>query len=183
MNKLLFSLLAIAFSVNTLFASAVARKKPYKGECLYINKQEQEQDFKSCQLNIQQKNLKINFEDEELKKNNTTISGKSVQKIASGEYAQKLLSESGGIVSGVLLGPVNSVTQIFAPDRDYQQYIIEYKGPDGKDSATILHIERSDLPEFQQELTVISGKLITFQEGQTNTTINVGPDLPDVPGM
>ena len=177
MNKLIFSFFAIAFSMTSLVASAVAREKPYGGKCLYINEQEEKQDFKSCKVNIQQKTLAINFEKEQDQDKNQTITGKSVVEIASGEYATKLLSDTGSTVTGILLGPVNFVGNIFAPDRDYQQYIIKYKNTEGKESATILNINRSDAPEFQQELTLITGKLITFQPGQTQTTIDIGPDF------
>ncbi len=177
MNKLLFSFLAIAYVANNLLASAVARDKPYEGKCLCINEQDQEQKFKSCQVNIQQKNLAINFAKEKYQDNNKNVSGKSVLEIASGEYAKKLLSDTGSIVSGILLAPVNLVGKIFVPDRDYQQYVIEYKDTKGKKTATVLNINRSDAPEFQQELTLITGKLITFRPGQTNTTIDIGPDF------
>ena len=180
MNKLLFSVLAIAYMTSNLFASAVAREEPYGGKCLYINQQEQEQTFKSCQVNIQQNTIAINFEKEKYQDNNKTIPSKSVFEIASGEYAKKLLSDTGSIVGSILLGPVAFVGKIFAPDRNYQQYIIEYRGPDGKKTATILNIARSDAPEFQQELTLITGKLITFQAGQTNTTIDIGPNIEDI---
>ena len=180
MNKLLFSLLAIAYVTNTLLASAVAREDPYGGKCLYINEQKQEQEFKSCQVNIQQKTLAINFEKEKYQDNNKTIAANSVLEIASGEYAQKLLSDTGSIVGGILLAPVTLVGRIFAPDRDYQQYVLEYKNTKGEKTATVLNIDRSDAPEFQQELTIITGKLITFQAGQTKTTIDVGPDIEDI---
>lgn len=180
MNKPLFAFLAIAFYASTSFATAIAREKPYEGKCLYINEQEKKQDFKSCQVNIQQETLAVNFEKEEYQDNNKTITGKSVLEVASGEYAQKLLSDSGSVVSSLLLGPINLVSKIFAPDKDYQQYILTYKNPEGNKTVTILNIDRSDAPEFQQELSIISGKLITFRPGQTNTSINVGPDVEDV---
>ncbi len=183
MNKPLVSFLAIAFSAFSLLPSATAREEPYKGKCLYMNEQEEKQDFESCQVNIQQETLFINFEKEEHQDNNKTITGQSVRELASGEYATQLLSDTGGVVSGLLLGPVNIVGNIFAPKRDYQQYIIRYQDAEGNEAATILNIDRSDAPEFQQELSIISGKLITFQPGQENTTINVGPDVEDiVPG-
>jgi hypothetical protein len=180
MNKLLFSIFAIAYSINIMFAIAVAREKPYGGKCLYINEQEQEQDFQSCQVNIQQETLEINFEKEEYQDNDRSITGKSVREIASGEYAQKLLSDSGSAVSGILLGPISVVGRIFVPDKDFQQYLITYTNPEGKETVTILNINRSDAPEFQQELSLITGKLITFQPGQTNTTIDIGPDVEEI---
>ena len=180
MNKLLYSILAIAYVANTLCASAVAREEPYEGKCLYLNEQEEKQEFKSCQVNLQQSNLIISFEKEEHQDDNKTISSNSIFEIASGEYAQQLLSDSGSIVSGVLFAPINLVAQIFSPKRDYQQYIIQYKNTDEVDTATILNIDRSDAPEFQQELSLATGKLITFQEGQTNTTIDVGPNRDDI---
>ena len=177
MNRLLFSFFAIACVAGNLFATAVAREKPYKGQCLYIDEREQEQKFKPCQVNIRQKTLAVNFEKEKYQDNNKTISGRRVLEIASGEYARKLLSDTGSVVSGILLAPVNLVGRIFVPNRNYQQYIIEYKDAKGTKTATILNINRSDAPEFQQELTVITGKLITFRPGQTRTTIDVGPDF------
>ena len=183
MNKPLFSFLAIAFYACSLLSSATAREEPYKGKCLYINEQEEKQDFKSCQVKIQQETLIVNFKKEEHQAKNTTIAGKSVQELASGEYATQLLSDTGSAVSGLLLGPVKIVGNIFAPDRDYQQYIIRYQDVDGNETATILNIDRSDAPEFQQELSIITGKLITFRPGQTNTSIDIGPDVEDiVPG-
>ncbi len=175
MNKLLFSFFAIAFSMTSLLATAVAREKPYGGRCLYINEQEQKQGFKSCQVDIQQKTLAINFKKEQEQDNNKTITGKSVLEIASGEYATKLLSDTGSLITGILLGPISAVGKIFSGD--YQQYIIRYKDTEGKETATILNINRSDTPEFQQELTLITGKLITFHPGQTQTTIDIGPDF------
>ncbi len=180
MKKLLFSFLAIAYVSNSWFTSAVAREKPYGGKCLYINQEKQEQEFKSCQVSIQQKNIAINFEKEKYQDNNKTITGKSVFEIASGEYAKKLLSDTGSIVGGILLGPITFVGRIFAPDRDYQQYVVEYTNTQGKKTATVLNINRSDAPEFQQEITIITGKFITFQPKQTETTINVGPDLDEI---
>ena len=177
MNKLLFSGLAIAYIASNVFASAIAREKPYEGKCLYIDREEQEQKFKPCQVTIQQKTLAVNFEKEKYQDNNKTIVGSRVVEIASGEYAQKLLSDSGSVVSGILFAPINIVGRIFVPDRNYQQYIIDYKDARGKKTATILNINRSDAPEFQQELTVITRKLITFRAGQTRTTIDIGPDF------
>lgn len=84
MNKPLFSFLAIAFFISTLFGTAIARERSYGGKCLYLNEQEEEQDFKSCQVNIQQKTLEINFESEKYRDHNQTIMGKSVREIASG---------------------------------------------------------------------------------------------------
>jgi hypothetical protein len=180
LHKFLFLIFSLTFGLSTMLATAVAREKSYKGKCLYINEQEEEQDFKSCQVNIMQETLDINFEDEEDRDKNSTITGESVQEIASGEYAQKLLSDSGSAVSGLLLGPINIVGKIFAPDKDYQQYIITYQNSEANETVTILNIDRSDAPEFQQELSVITGKLITFRPEQTNATINVGPDLEDI---
>lgn len=178
MNKLLFPFLAIAYIANGLTISAFAREEPYGGRCLYVNQEKQEQEFKPCQVNIQQQTIEINFTKEQHQDNNKTINSKSVLEIASGEYAKKLLSDSGSIVGGILLGPISGVTRIFS--RDYQQYILEYTNNKGEKTATILNIDRSDTPEFQQELTVITGKLITFQPKQTETTINVGPDAEDL---
>ena len=177
MNKLLFSTLAIAYVASNFFVSAIARDKPYEGKCLYIDREEQEQKFKPCQVTIQQKTLAVNFEKEKYQDNNKTIVGSRIAEIASGEYAQKLLSDSGSVVSGILFAPINLVGRIFVPDRNYQQYIINYKDGRGKKTATILNINRSDAPEFQQELTVITRKLITFRAGQTRTTIDIGPDF------
>ena len=184
MNKTLFSFLAIAFYGFSWLSSAIAREEPYKGQCLYINEQEEKQDFESCQVKIQQDTLMLNFEEEEHQEKNTTITGKSVKELASGEYATQLLSDSGGAVSGLLLGPVNMVGNIFAPDQDFQQYIIHYEDTNNKEAITIVNIDRSDAPEFQQELSLLTGKLITFRPGQENTTINIGPDVDDVvPGQ
>ena len=151
-----------------------------KVAAIYINEQEEKREFKSCQVHIQQKTLKINFEEKEHQNNNKTIVGKSVLKIYSGEYATKLLSDSGNAVTGALLGPVNAVANVFAPERDYQQYVIQYRKAGGDKTGTILNINRSDAPEFQQELSLITGRLIIFREGQTDTVINVGPDLEDI---
>ena len=177
MNKLLFSFLAIAYVASNFFVSAIARDKPYEGKCLYIDEEEQEQKFKPCQVTIQRKTLTVNFEKEKYQDDNKTILGSRVLEIASGEYAQKLLSDSGSVVSGILFAPINFVGRIFVPDRNYQQYIIDYKDGRGKKTATILNINRSDAPEFQQELTVITRKLITFRAGQTRNTIDIGPDF------
>ena len=180
MNKRLFYFVAIAFSASTLFANAMAREESYGGKCLYIDKQEEEQDFKSCQVNLKRETLEVKFEEEENQDNNKTIRARSINQIASGAYATQLLSDSGSAVSGLLLGPVNSVVRIFAPDRDYQQYVISYQGANRSKMVTILNIDRSDAPEFQQELSLITGKLITFRAGQTDNTINVGPDKEDI---
>ena len=180
MNKSLFSFLAIAFCAFSLIPSASAREEPYKGKCLYINEQKEEQGFKSCRVNIEQETLAVNFEREKYQDNNKTITGKSVLELASGEYATQLLSDSGSAVTGILLGPVKFVGNIFAPDRDYQQYIIRYQDANGNEAGTILNIDRSDAPEFQQELSLITGKLITFRPGQTDTNINFGPNVEDV---
>ena len=180
MKKLLFSFLAIAYVANSWLSSAVAREKPYGGKCLYINREEEEQEFKSCQVSIEQKNIVINFEKEKYQDNNQTITATGVLEIASGEYAKKLLSDTGSIVGGILLAPVTLVGRIFAPNRDYQQYVLEYTNTNAEQTATVLNIDRSDAPEFQQELTIITGKFITFQPKQTETTIDVGPDVEDI---
>ncbi len=180
MNKFLVSFLVIAYSTTILLPAAIAREKPYGGKCLYIDEEAEDQKFRSCEVNIKQKTLTINFEKEQFQDDNKTIPTRSIFEIASGEYAKKLLSDSGSIVSGILLGPISAVGRIFAPNRNYQQYVIEYTDSKGKKTATILNINRSDAPEFQQELTVTTRKLITFKPGQTNTTINVGPDIDDI---
>lgn len=180
MNKFLFLIFILVSGVNLMLASAIAGEKPYEGKCLYINEEEQEQDFESCQVNILQDTLEINFAEEDNQNENKAIIGKSVREIASGEYAQQLLSDTGDVFSGLLLGPVKIVGNIFAPDKDYQQYIITYQDSETNEAVTILNIERSDAPEFQQELSLITGRLITFQSGQTNTVIDFGPDVEDI---
>ena len=180
MNQFIVPLLAIAYSTTMLIPAAVAREKPYGGRCLYLDEEAEDQKFRPCQVDFKQKTLTINFEKAEFKDNNKAIPTRSIFEIASGEYAKKLLSDSGSLVSGILLGPINAVGRIFVPDRNYQQYIIEYKDPKGKKTATILNINRSDAPEFQQELTVTTRKLITFRPGQTNTIVDVGPDVDDI---
>lgn len=180
MNKLLFSILAIAYVVNGLAITAVARDEPYGGKCLYLNKEKNEQEFKSCQVNIEQETINVNFEEDEYQDENKAITAQSISEIASGEYATRLLSDSGSVVSGILLGPISLVGKIFKPNEDFQQYILQYNDATGTQTATILNIDRADAPELQQELTVVTNKLITFQPKQTDTTIDVGPDVEDV---
>ena len=180
MKKIIFSFLAIAYIINTLLASAVAREEPYGGKCLYLDQEKEEQKFESCQVNIEQETVSVTFEKDEHQDSNKAITAQSISEIASGEYATKLLSDSGSLVSGILLGPINLVGKIFKPNQDFQQYVLQYQDQAGEQTATILNIDRSDAPEFQQELSVITGKLITFQPGQTNTTINVGPNREDI---
>lgn len=177
MNKLLLTLFVLGYSLNTLLATAIAEEKDYKGKCLFIDKQENEQKFKPCKVNIQKQTLGINFDKEKYQAGDQKIRGRSITEIASGQYAKKLLSDSGGIVTGILLGPINAVGRIFVPDRDYQQYILQFKDSRGQKTATILNIDRSDAPEFQQELTVLTRKLIDFQPGQTSKVIDIGPDI------
>ena len=179
MNKLLFSLFTIIYTVNLFATSAVAREEPYGGRCLYINKEKEEQQFKRCQVTIQQGKLAVKFDEEKYQEDDKTIAVKSIYEIASGTYATKLLSDSGSLVSGILLGPISLVGRIVRPNRDYQQYILQYTDQ-GEKTATILNINRSDIAEFQQELSLVTGKLIIFREGQTNTTIDLGPDIEDV---
>ena len=180
MNKLLFSFLTIIYTFNLLATSAIAREEPYGGRCLYLNKEKDEQEFKSCQVTVQQGNITVNFEDEEYQSDNKTIAANSVYEIASGAYATKLLSDTGSVVSGILLGPISLVGRIVRPNRDFQQYILQYTNTGGEKTATILNIDRSDAPEFQQELSLVTSKLIIFREGQTSTTIDVGPDIEDI---
>ncbi len=180
MNKLLFSILAIAYVVNGLAITAVARDEPYGGKCLYLNKEKNEQEFKSCQVDIEQETINVNFEEDKYQDDNKAIAAQSISEIASGEYATRLLSDSGSVVSGILLGPISLVGKILKPDQDFQQFILQYKDTAGEQTATILNIDRSDSPELQQEITVITGKLITFQPEQTDTTIDVGPDVEDI---
>ncbi len=167
----------VTYFASNLLSSAVAQDKSFAGRCLYLDEQDLEQKFKPCKVNIQQNNLAINFDKWKYQGSNKTVSGQSVMEIASGEYAKKLLSDTGSLISGILFAPINIVGKLVAPNRDYQQYIIEYKNTKGEETATVLNINRSDAPEFQQELTLITGKLITFQPGQTKTTIDVGPDF------
>ena len=179
MNKLLFSLFTIIYTVNLLATSAVAREEPYGGRCLYIDKEKEEQQFKRCQVTIQQGKLAVKFDEEKYQEDDKTIAIKSIYEIASGAYATKLLSDSGSLVSGILLGPISLVGRIIKPNQDFQQYILQYTDQ-GEKTATILNINRSDAPEFQQELSLVTGKLVIFREGQTRTTVDVGPDVEDV---
>lgn len=74
-----------------------------------------------------------------------------------------------------LLYPILAIA--YVADTLFASAVAEEKPYGGK--CLYLNIDRSDAPEFQQELSLATGKLITFQEGQTNTTINVGPNLDD----
>ena len=160
--------------------SAVAREETYGGRCLYLNKEKEEQEFKPCQVSLSQSTIEVNFEKEEYQEDDKTIAANSVYEIASGAYATKLLSDTGSIVSNILLGPISLVGRIVRPNRDFQQYIVQYTNTGGEKTATILNINRSDAPEFQQEISLLTGQLITFREGQTRTTIDVGPDIEDI---
>ncbi len=179
MNKLLFSLFTIIYTVNLLATSAAAREEPYGGRCLYLDKEKEEQQFKRCQVTIQQGKLAVKFDEEKYQEDDKTIAVKSIYEIASGAYATKLLSDSGSLVSGILLGPISLVGRIIKPNQDFQQYILQYTDQ-GEKTATVLNINRSDAPEFQQEISLTSGQLIVFREGQTRTTVDVGPDIEDV---
>ena len=179
MNKLLFSFFSIIYALNLLTISAIAREEPYGGRCLYLNKEKEEQEFKRCQVTLQQGKLAVNFEEEKYQSDDKTIAVNSIYEIASGAYATKLLSDSGSLVSGILLGPISLVGRIIKPNQDYQQYILQYTN-EGEKTATILNINRSDAPEFQQEISLATGNLIIFREGQTSTTIDVGPNVEDV---
>ena len=178
MYKILLSGLTSLLLASSVILTASARDEAYVGKCLYIDEAAEEGDFKSCQVSIQGSTIQVNFDDEDYQSGNTAISGDSVVELSSGEYAEQLLSDSASAVSGIFLGPANMVVGIFAPDRDYQQYVLRYKDADENETATVLNIERSDAPEFQQDLSIASGRVIVFREGQTNTLINVGPDLP-----
>ena len=180
MNKLLFSCLSIIYTLNLVTTSAVAKDEPYGGRCLYINKEKEEQQFKRCQVTIQQGKIAVKFDEEKYQEDDKTIAAKSIYEIASGAYATKLLSDSGSLISGILLGPISLVGRIIKPNQDFQQYILQYTDNQGKKTATMLNINRSDAPEFQQELSLTTGKLIVFREGQTRTTVDVGPDIEDV---
>lgn len=180
MNKFLFLGLTIAYLAKTGLASAVGREEPYRGRCLYLNEAEEEQSLNRCEVNIQSGNIQINFQQERYQDGNKIIPAESVAEIASGAYATRLLSDSGSLVSGILLGPLGVVGRIIRPNRDFQQYILEYVMTGEEQTATILNINRSDAPEFQQELTLVTGKFITFHEGQTSTTVDLGPNFEDV---
>ena len=147
MNKLLFSFLTIIYTVNLLATSAIAREEPYGGRCLYLNKEKEEQQFKRCKVTIQQGKLGVKFDEEKYQSDDKTIGVKSIYEIASGAYATKLLSDSGSLVSGILLGPISLVGRIIRPNQDFQQYILHYTNPGGERTATILNINRSDAPE------------------------------------
>ncbi len=180
MNKLLFSFLTIIYSFNLLATSAIAREEPYGGRCLHINEAEEEQAFRRCNVTIRQGNLEINFRQEKYQDGDKTIATNSIFEIASGAYAAQLLSDTGSLVSGILLGPISLVGRIVRPNQDFQQYILQFTNTEGEKDATILNINRSDIAEFQQELSLVTGKLITFREGQTRTTIDIGPNIEDV---
>ena len=177
MKKFLLALFAVGYSLNASLSMASVEEKAYKGKCLFIDKEENEQKFKPCQVKIATNTLQIDFDKEKYQEGNQTITGKEITDIASGQYAQKLLSDSGSIVSGILLGPINLVGRIFVPDRDYQQYILTFQDNKGEETATVVNINRADAPEFQQELTILTHKLINFQPGQTSRIINIGPDI------
>lgn len=85
------------------------------------------------------------------------------------------MTDSGSVIGGILLGPVGLVSRFF--NRDYQQYVLDYKTAQGHTSSTVLRLKRGDAPQFQQELSQLTGLMIRFEPPQKETIIDVGPDL------
>lgn len=173
MKRAIFSLSVI----TALFASSNVLAATYNAKCIYADTQEEKTSFPSCSVNISNSSVGISFGNEKYQSANQTLSGKNVTGIASGEYATKLMSSRASFVSGLFLGPVNSLTKLFLPDRNYQQYIVKYKNSQNQETATIIRVSQADAPQFQQDLTIATGRLVVFEEAQTRTTINVVPQL------
>ena len=62
-------------------------------------------------------------------------------------------------------------------NKNYQQYVLDYKDDQGKANSTVLRIKPEDSPKFQQELSQLTGLTIRFDPPEKDTKIDVGPDF------
>ena len=134
-------------------------------------------DYKSCVLAFNGSVLETTFDKlEESPLTNYAVSGNRVTSVASGNYARQLLTDTGGLVGMLLLGPAVSVSRL-AFSKEFQQYVLEFTDEAGQETAVALRLKRSQAPEFQQVLIQAIGKFINFQEPEINTVIDVGPNI------
>ncbi|WP_156914933.1 hypothetical protein [Rubidibacter lacunae] len=145
---------------------------PYNGRCFHAG----EQDMKSCFVSIAQSETEVIFEKEEYQYGNVTIPKNAITAIASGNYAKRLMTDTGSIIGSLLIGPASFISRQFY-DKEYQQYVLDYTQPDGDPTSIVLRLRRRDATVYQQGLTVITGRYIGFEEPQTDTAIDVGPDF------
>ncbi|BDM83368.1 hypothetical protein AM10699_62290 (plasmid) [Acaryochloris marina MBIC10699] len=161
---------AVVLCSNTLAFAEV-----FEGKCLYLDQENSENKFHSCLINSSSSNLSLTFKSSKYQSGNQAIGGNSITQIASGNYAKRLLSDSGSIIGGILFAPLGIASRIFK--KDYQMYVLDYK-KQGNQTATIIRIKQKEAPKFQQELrTLARNMLITFEESKKSTVIDVGPDF------
>ena len=134
-------------------------------------------DYKSCILAFNGPVLETTFDKlEESPLTSYTVSGNRVTSVASGNYARRLLTDTGGLVGTILLGPAVSVSRL-AFSKEFQQYVLEFTDEAGQETAVAIRLKRSQAPEFQQALIQATGKFINFQGPELNTAIDVGRDI------
>ncbi|MEM1366994.1 MAG: hypothetical protein AAGG02_03060 [Cyanobacteria bacterium P01_H01_bin.15] len=170
--KKLFLLLASA----ALLTPQAAIAKTYEADCFHLG----EQKFKSCDLTIDNKGLTTAYNSEKYQNENGLVPVNSITGVASGNYARRILTDSGSIAAGILLAPLALANSIFKSEA--QEYIIRTNAAADADKVKIYRLKPKDAPEFQQELTQVTKKWIVFEAPNDNTLIDVGPDIkvPDV---
>lgn len=158
-----------------LMSSSTAIAKDYSGRCLYIDQENSESKFRSCLINTTKSTLVTTFKNDKFQKGNKSIKGSQIIQIASGNYAKRLLSDSGSIIGRIIFSPIGLVSGLFK--KDSQEYVIDYKQK-GREMATVIRVEIKQAPEFQQELRVLTReKIIRFDDPKRSNIINVGPNL------
>lgn len=168
---------AIRLFVATIFlmSSPAVAAQDFNGKCIYTDKENTESKFRSCLISKKEADLELIFKSDKLQDGNRKISGSSIIQIASGNYAKRLLSDTGSLIGRVLFSPVGLISGIFK--RDYQEYVLDYR-QEGQPTATVIRVDIKDAPEFQQGLRLISGeKLIKFEPPTRSNTIQLGPDI------
>ena len=155
--------------------SSAGLARNYDGRCLYLDREKSENKFHSCLVTPTQTQLQLTFKSNKFQDGNQVIAGTGISQIASGNYAKRLLTDTGSIIGSILLAPIGIASRLF--NKDFQQYVLDYTLR-GQRTATVVRVDREDAPEFQQELrTLARNMLIRFEDPKDSTVIDVGPDI------
>ncbi len=171
MKKLISLLPTAALLVTSTAASASV----YEGKCLYADVENASNEFHTCIISIRSTSLGITFKRNKFQDGNREIVGSNISQVASGNYAKRLLSDTGSVIGGVLFAPIGIASRLF--NKDFQEYVLDYTSQ-GQQTATVVRVTPQDAPQFQQELRALALDLaVTFEDPQRSTVIDAGPDL------
>lgn len=166
-------LLPTLFVLLMSFGAIAQETQEYRGRCLTFDPKDEKEEFHSCTMTLTDKTIETVFKNEIYQPR--AIPARSITQIASGNYAKRLLTDTGSIATSILLGPLSIANRIIS--RDYQQYILRYSEA-GVPSVAVLLVKRSQAPEFQQNLRLLVRDMtVEFQDPEDNTILDVGPDI------